>query len=115
MDWTESLVGANAAIYLMLSYQLVHGSMAHARHAGNLSEAFGVLGEEVKEWMPSLPPGYTWREVVAEVKKRGLKIDWASFGKSMDAYEALRYGDSESGGTDYREVLTLARELKRLR
>ena len=115
MDWTESLVGANGAIYLMLSYQLVHGRMAHTRHAGNLSEAFGVLGEEVKEWMPPLPPGYTWREVVAEAKRRGLKIDWASFGKSMDAYEALRYGDSESGGTDYREVLTLARELKRLR
>jgi hypothetical protein len=114
MDWTESLVGVNAAIYLMLFYQLVHGRLATNRHAGNLSEAFEVLGEEVKKWMPSLPPGYTWREVVAEVKRRGLKIDWASFGRSMDAYEALRYGDSESSGNDYREVLTLARELKRL-
>ena len=108
-------MGANAAIYLVLSYQLIHGRMARTRRAENLREAFGVLGEEVKKWVPSLPPGYTWREVAAELRRKGLKIDWASFSKSMNAYEALRYGDSESGVADYREVLRLARELRRIR
>jgi len=113
MDWTDGLVGANAALYLVLCYQLVHARRTKTRHAGDLREAFGVLEEEVKKGMPSLPPGHTWRDVVTEAKRRDLHVDWASFGKSMDAYEELRYGGSERGGTDYREVLTLARELKR--
>jgi hypothetical protein len=114
MDWADGLAGANVALYLVLSYQLIHAWRTKTRHAGNLREAFGVLEEEVKKGMLSLSPGHTWREAVAEAKKRDLHVDWASFGKSMDAYEELRYGGSERGGTDYREVLVLARELKRL-
>jgi len=115
MDWTDVLVGANAALYLLLAYQLTHGWRSRARRAGSLREAFGVLNEEVKKRMPSLPPGLTWREVVAEVKRRDVQVDWVDFGKSMDAYEELRYGDSERVGADYREVLVLAREVERLK
>lgn len=113
MDLTDDLVGANAVVYLLLSYQLIRARMSQPRRAGNLRDAFEVLGEEVKKGMPSLPPGHTWREAVAEAKKKNLSVDWTSFDKSMEAYEELRYGDSRRGGTDYREVLTLARELKR--
>jgi len=116
MDWIYGLVGANAALYLLLAYQLIHAWRSRTRHAGNLREAFGVLDEEVKKEMPSLPPGHTWREMVAEAKRRDLQVDWTSFGKSMDAYEELRYGDSERvAEADYREVLSLARELKRMK
>jgi len=115
MDWTEALAGANAALYLLLAYQLIRARRPQTSHAGNLREAFGVLDEEVKKGLPSLPPGHTWRDVAAEAKRKDMQVDWASFGKSMDAYEELRYGDSERGDTDYREVLKLARELKRLK
>jgi len=115
MDWSIELAGANAALYLALSYQLVRAKRVKPSRAGSLRDAFGVLEKEVKKGMPSLPPGHTWREVAAEAKRRGLRVDWVSFGKSMEAYEELRYGGSEGGGTDYREVLTLARELERLK
>ena len=116
MDWTYGLVGANAGLYLLLTYQLIHARRFRTKHAGNLREAFGVLDEEVKIGMPSLPPGHTWREVMAEVRKRDLQVDWVSFGKSMDAYEELRYGGSgRVADADYREVLVLAKELKRLK
>jgi len=114
MNWTGVLVGANAALYLLLAYQLIHARRLQTRRVGNLREAFGVLDEEVKRGIPSLPPGRTWREVVAEVKRKDLQVDWVSFGKSMDAYEEFRYGDS-GGSADYREVLKLAREVKRLK
>ncbi len=48
------------------------------------------------------------------MKRKDLQVDWVSFGKSMDAYEEFRYGDS-GGSADYREVLKLAREVKRLK
>jgi len=115
MAWTDGLAGANVAVYLLLAYQLIHARRTKTGHAGSLREAFGVLDEEVKKGVLSLPPGHTWREVMAEAKRRDLHVDWTSFGKSMDAYEELRYGNSERGGTDYREVLTLAGELKRLK
>jgi len=115
MDWTDGLAGANAALYLLLSYQLIQARRTRTRHAGNLLEAFGVLEEEVKKGMPSLPPGHTWREVVVEAKRRQMHVDWARFGKSMDAYEELRYGGTDGTVTDYLEVLTLAREMKRLK
>jgi hypothetical protein len=115
MDWTDGLAGANAVLYLLLAYQLIQARGSKTTQAENLSEAFGVLDEEVKKRLPSLPPGHTWRDVVDEAKRRNLRVDWPSFGKSMDAYEELRYGGSGGGGADYREVLVLAKELKRLK
>jgi len=115
MDWIDGLAGANAALYLLLCYQLINARWTKVTHAENLRDAFGVLEKEVKKGMPSLPPGHTWREVVAEAQRLRLRVDWASFGRSMDAYEELRYGGSEGEVADYREVLTLAREMRRLK
>jgi hypothetical protein len=115
MDWTDGLVGANVALYLLLTYQLIQTRKSKMTQAGSLIQAFGVLDEEVKKRLPSLPPGHTWRDVVAEAKRRNLRVDWPSFGKSMVAYEELRYGGSGGGGADYREVLEMAKELKRLK
>ena len=106
------LIGANALIYILLFLQVVRREAGRAPVAGGMSGAFEMLGVELNRRIPEMPPGYTWREAVAEVKKRKLKVDWKKVGSALASYEAVRYGGEGEDEADCGEILVLAKELR---
>lgn len=113
--WESSLVGVNVILYSGLALQLARMRDTGQQRAQTISDAFAILGRELKRSVPTIPPGYTWREGIEQARKMKLNVDWSKVIKATDAYESYRYGCAEEVNSDYAEVLTLARELRRTR
>ena len=105
------LLGVSAVAYPLLAFQLLRRREAGPK-ADDLSGAFKVLEGVVKEKAPTIPEGFTWREVVREAQTMGLDVDWRRVGLALDEYEARRYGGAGRANADYGEVLVLARRLR---
>ncbi len=105
-----ALVGANAALYALLAYQVRPGRRRPFAVEG-AAEAFSVLEKELKRAMPSLQRGFTWKEAVEQARRLGLEADWPRVGREVDAYQAYRYG-GEQEPAEYGGVLVLARSLR---
>lgn len=116
VDWvTYGLVGLNALLYSWLAYQLLGRKLAGKVRAGTVSEAFTILGNELRAAVPGIPSGFTWREGISHAQGLGLDVDWREIRREVDSYEAYRYGGRSEEPGEYGEVLTLARELRRAR
>lgn len=115
-DWeTYTLVGINVLLYSALAYQRLGTKLTGQVRARSVTEAFMVLGGELREAIPGIPTGFTWREAMRQAMGLGLAVDWSKLGEEVDAYEAYRYGGGSQPPAEYAEVLTLARELRRAR
>jgi hypothetical protein len=111
--YVVALALADLGLYGWASYALLRPRYRGREGAKDISEAFAALGAALKEAIPDIPPGFTWNEAVLRSKALDLRVDWDRVGRAVRAYEARRYGGEETPGTDYSEVLVLARELRR--
>ncbi len=109
-----ALVGANALLYLVLAFQLLRRGSEGLPRVETMSEAFAVLSAELTKAIPNVPRGFTWREAVQEARRMRLDVDWPKVDRAVEAYEKLRYGGIRVD-SDFREVLVLARRLRRAR
>ncbi|MDE1853646.1 MAG: hypothetical protein KGI38_07860 [Thaumarchaeota archaeon] len=107
-----ALVAANAIVYSILALQLLRNRTRGPAGPLTMSDAFEVLGTELKRQIPPIPRGFTWREAIGELQKMKLEVDWLRLGRELDVYEAYRYGGTKEGGAEYGEVLALAKELR---
>jgi hypothetical protein len=114
LEWV--MVTADVAIYAFLALQLL-GSGPKGGEGGSLgaAEAFALLGAEIRRSVPSLPPGFTWEEAIAEARKLKVKVDWPSVDKAVRSYEGYRYGGKGEVVSGYEEIRRLARELRHSR
>ncbi len=115
VDWTiYALAGLDVTLYSLLAYQVLGPKLAGQVRAGSLSEAFVILGNELRSAVPGIPRGSTWKEAIRQAQGLGLDVDWREVGREVDSYEAYRFGRGDQPA-EYGEVLALARELKRAR
>jgi len=114
--WTAYLfVGANIALYALLALQLVRSRLQAPTRAETIGEAFALFGVEIRRSVPSIPPGFTWEEAVAQARKLSLAVDWPKLDEAVRTYEGYRYGGAGEPRAGYEEVSRLARELRRTR
>ena len=113
--WEYALAGVDAVLFSALAFQLLQSRIISQHKAGSVSDAFAILGRELRRAVPTIPEGYTWREGIMEAQKLNLNVDWQRVLEATDAYEAYRYGGLEDPRPNYGEVLTLAKELRRVR
>jgi hypothetical protein len=110
------LVSADVALYALLALQLLSSWRGGGR-SGSLgaTEAFALLGAEIRRSVPGIPPGFTWEEAIVEARKLEVRVDWASVDREVRSYEGYRYGGKGELASGYEEILRLARELRRSR
>jgi len=58
----------------------------------DVAAAFGMLELALRKAFPDLPQGFTWREGIAEARKRGVRLNWTALDGALRSYEAYRYG-----------------------
>ncbi|MDG6905724.1 MAG: hypothetical protein JRN20_08070 [Nitrososphaerota archaeon] len=81
-----------------------------------LEQAFAFLEDYLKRYYPSLKEGYTWQEVVSNLKSASPainQIDWGILEESLNRYEAFKYGGISYGRVDTSMVIRLAQKLKK--
>jgi hypothetical protein len=110
-----TLAVADVLLYALMTYQLVRGRRGSRIGASDATEAFTILGSELRAAIPTIQRGFTWREGIQEARGLHLDIDWERLGREVEGYEAFRYGGEARPGQDYGEVLALARELRKAR
>jgi hypothetical protein len=104
------LVAVDVGLYVVLGYQALRNRRGLSSVEGAV-QAFSVLEKELRRMVPTIPRGFTWKEAVGEAQKLGVAADWPEVGREVEAYEAFRYGGDREP-TEFRGVLTLARELR---
>jgi len=105
------LVGLNLVLYGFAGLQL---SRRHRRmpSANSSQEAFAQLAEVLKSAIPSLPPGFTWREGIEHAMTAGVRVDWQKLAAELGSYEEFRYGGRSAPVSEYSEVASLTRALR---
>ena len=58
----------------------------------DVAAAFGMLEQALRRAFPDLPEGFTWREGIAEARKKGVRLNWNALDGALRSYEAYRYG-----------------------
>lgn len=75
--------------------------------------AFHDLDTSITKFMPDIPPGFSWREAMEQLKGAGMKADWSRMESSLAEYEAFRYGESEMPEGGKEDVAKLSMEIRR--
>lgn len=82
----------------------------------SLEQAFDELELSIKQSYPTLPEGYTWKEVLLKLKRdygKQSTIDWPEIEDTLKRYESFRYGGIKFESGDTRPILRVARMLRR--
>jgi hypothetical protein len=107
------LATAVAAIYAVLALQVARPRIRGSVGPESVGDAFALLAAEIRRSVPSIPPGFTWKEAIMEARRMGPAVDWHRVDEAVRAYEGYRYGwDVEPKG-GFEEIGRLARELRR--
>lgn len=104
------LLIANALFYALLILGLFKRRSSRPV-VSNVAEAFALLETALKESLPDLHEGFTWREAISRVEGISPEVNWESLQNVLKGYEAFRYGGFELVYTDPGEVLRLASAL----
>ncbi len=103
-----SLIALNILVYSSLAFMVVRIRHFSKPEVSNTVEAFQLLESALKERFPELPEGFTWGDAMSRLNQLSLDIDWNRLEVALNDYESYRYGGSQPGQTDPREVLRLA-------
>jgi len=109
----EILIALNAAAYGALAAGIVVLRRLHGPDPTDSRAAFGLLEKALRKAIPDLKDGFTWREGVGQAKRKGLDLNWQELDRSLQDYEAYRYGKGPDPGAPRPEMLKLLRELRR--
>ena len=82
-----------------------------SRVSSDPTKAFAQLERSITKAYPSLPVGYTFREVLEKLRPEEVRIEWSRVYQALEGYERSRYGGEESRKADNGEVIRLARVL----
>jgi hypothetical protein len=108
----QLILGALLALNIVLYIPLVYAALRRRRHkvkASNLADAFSGLELALKEAVPDLPAGFTWKEAVARLKSSGVQTNGME--GALKSYEEYRYGGFPLPDLDFREVVKVANML----
>lgn len=112
-DTTElALIAVNGLLYSALLVGVVLKRRIPTPVIDDTPTAFGLLEKALRQ-TPGLRPGFTWEEAIARTRSSGFDVDWTRVMRSLDGYEAYRYGGGERPKGDNREVIRLTILLKR--
>jgi hypothetical protein len=84
-----------------------------ARRVETLAQAFGALERSIAVGAPWLPQGSTWGETFERLKGAGVEADWSRMEKTLEAYEAFRFGGRPDPVEGKEEVAGLATRIQR--
>ena len=89
------LVVLNGAVYASLVAGLAFWlkERPHRGRPRDVASAFGMLDLAFRRAFPDLPQGFTWREGIAEARRKGVRLNWAAIDTTLRSYEAYRYGE----------------------
>lgn len=107
-----ALIGIDGLLYSSLLFGVVLWRRIATPVIDDTPTAFGLLEKALRQ-TPGLSPGFTWEEAIASTRSSGFDVDWTKVMRSLDGYEAYRYGGGERPSSDNREVIRLTILLKR--
>ena len=83
-----------------------------APNPADAKAAFGLLEAALKKTFPGLPEGFTWREGMAEARRKRLDLNWEELDRELNDYEAYRYGSGLAPAASQPELLKLLKSLR---
>jgi hypothetical protein len=103
----------NVIVYASLVFGLVLWRRGRAPLPTDTKALYKLLEATLGKAFPELPEGFTWREGLrwAKKEKRGLMMKWENIDKSIQNYEAFRYGNTPLPDEAHPELLELIRAL----
>lgn len=106
------LAAVDVALFSLLAVQIFRRKGGPAT-AASVTEAFALLGAEIRRAVPDIHPGFTWEEAVAQLRGMRMRVDWFKVDRAVRSYEEYRYGGAEEPRGGYDEIRELVRELKK--
>ena len=108
------LIPVNIAVYASIAVGLIQGRRRRASmQPSGIDMAFRQVESAVKERFPDMPEGFTMREALSRVRSLEPGLSWDQIEKSLEAYEAYRYGGAPYPSGERPELAELLRSLRR--
>ena len=73
---------------------------------------FNQLELALRKRFPDLPKGFTLREGLYKVRALEPALGWDQIGRSLEGYEAYRYGGEPIPSGEHPELMKLIRKLR---
>jgi len=107
------LVPLNVIVYASVAVGLLQGRRrsAAAMRAGDHT-TFGQLESALRERFPDMPEGFTMREGLSRARSFEPGLGWDRIEKSLERYEAYRYGSDAPPSVEQPELAKLIRKLR---
>jgi len=106
----------NAAAYASIAAGVIQGRRRR-RTTGPADEdaAFSQLESALIRRFPDLPEGFTMREGLSRVRSLEPGLGWDGIERSLESYEAYRYGGGPAPSGEQPDLTKLVRRLRRSR
>jgi hypothetical protein len=110
---TDSLVILNFASFSTLAAGLLFRRLFPRPGRGDIVDEFTALELVAPKVLPSLAPGFTWRELFLEVRRLRPELGWVELETVLRRYEEYRYGNGEPPRGMSRELSRMVSALRR--
>jgi hypothetical protein len=113
MQLDALLILVNVAVYASIGVGVIHGRRRQKiiRPAG-ADTAFNQLESALNKRFPDLPQGFTMREGLSRAKSLEPDLSWDRIQRSLEGYEAYRYGGDQAPSGEQPELAKLIRKLR---
>jgi len=112
---TVAAVVLNVAVYVSLGAALLQLHRQRTPSPPDAGGAFMLLGSGLRRAFPDLPQGFTLREGISRARLAGLDVGWDEIGRTLEVYEAYRYGGGPAPELPQSELMRLVKVLWRRR
>ncbi len=112
MQLEAVLVPVNIAVYVSIAVGVIQTRRRRtAKKLAGSNTAFGLLESAMMKRFPDLPEGFTLREGLRRARSIEPDLGWDKIERSLDGYEAYRYGDDPPPSNEQPELGKLIRKL----
>ena len=113
MQLDALLIPVNVVVYASIAVGVIQGRRRRAtvRPAG-ADSTFIQLESALNKRFPDLPEGFTIREGLSRARSLEPDLGWDRIEKSLEGYEAYRYGGDLAPSGEQPELVKLIRKLR---
>jgi hypothetical protein len=113
MQTETALLAANVAVYASVALGLFMGGRRRkAPPAAGDDAMFNQIESALQRRLPRLPDGFTMREGLSSVRSIEPDLAWDQIEKSLEGYEAYRYGGGPPPSGERPELAKLIQRLR---